>query len=50
MHKCNTNSNDAKDMFHLREDDLYSLWAAYDTGGFLLNQYETAKYKYSVYS
>ena len=37
MHKYKADSDDAKHMFNLCEEDLHLLWAAYDTGGYLLN-------------
>ena len=50
MHKSNASRDDAKDMFHLWEDELHLLLAEYDAGNYLQNVYETGMYKYSAYS
>ena len=34
-----------KDMFRMCEDELHLLRSAYNTGSYLLNQYETTVYK-----
>ena len=37
--KSKEHSDQAKDMYHWREDDLHLLRAAYDTGSCLLNYF-----------
>ena len=44
MHNSKENSEEAKDMLHLCEDDLHLLWTKYNTGSYLLNYYETNIY------